>query len=430
VNEEPVGPSPRYLLISSDCHAGPPEGHYREYLDPAFRGAYDEFNERMRSMRGGFVRDTEDRKQWVAEWAEKTGDFGFAAAGDARLRDDALDADGVAAEVIFPNADGAGLGGVDASPFGSGLGSSGRSDGEQVMAGARAHNRWLAELCAESRERRVGLACVPILHDQDAAIAEIEWAAEHGLRGVLIPVSWAPFPGYHDPCYDRVWSACVDHDLTVHVHSGGGGPQDVGPGPGSAAIMTTEAWFGPAHCLTVMLWGGVFERHPSLRFAVTEDGAWWVPDLIWRADDKYTGANHNVKKFGANLYREVLRMKPSEYFRRNVFIGASTPTPEEINRRERIGVDNLMWGNDFPHPEGTWPDTRDWVAIRFHDVPRAEARKILGENALRCYPQLDVPRMREIAERIGPTEHDVHEAPVPPSPDGADEPKSVADALT
>jgi predicted TIM-barrel fold metal-dependent hydrolase len=193
--------------------------------------------------------------------------------------------------------------------------------------------------------------------------------------------------------------------------------------------MTTEAWFGPAHCLTVMLWGGVFERHSELRFAVTEDGAWWVPDLIWRADDKYSGANHNVKKFGANLYREVLTMKPSEYYARNVFIGASTPTPEEMNRRARIGVDNLMWGNDFPHPEGTWPDTRDWVAIRFHDVPRDETRKILGENALRCYPQLDARRMREIADAIGPTEHDVHEAPVPPSPDGTDEPRSVADAL-
>jgi hypothetical protein len=100
-----------------------------------------------------------------------------------------------------------------------------------------------------------------------------------------------------------------------------------------------------------------------------------------------------------------------------------------MNRRARIGVDNLMWGNDFPHPEGTWPDTRDWVAIRFHDVPRDETRKILGENALRCYPQLDARRMREIADAIGPTEHDVHEAPVPPSPDGTDEPRSVADAL-
>jgi predicted TIM-barrel fold metal-dependent hydrolase len=419
----------RYLLISSDCHAGPLEGTYRDWIDPAYRDAYDEYKQQAMRLRGAIARDTEDRRKWVEEWTAKTGDFGFHAAGNARMRDEALDADGVAAEVIFPDADGAGLGGLDATPFGAGLGSSGAHDAEQVMAGARAHNRWLAELCNESPDRRIGLALIPLLHDHDAAIAEIERAAADGLRGVMIPISWAPFPAYNDPVYDRVWAACADQDLTVHVHAGGGGRQDVQGGPGAMAIMTTEAWYGPAHVLNVMLWGGVFERHPTLRFAVTEDGAWWVPDLIWRADDKYVGANHNVKKFGANLYRELLRMKPSEYFRRQVFIGASTPTPEEIQRRERIGIDNMMWGNDYPHPEGTWPDTRDWVAIRFHDVPVADTRKILGENALRCYPQLDVRKMREIADRIGPTLHEVHEAPVPPNPDGEDTPQSVADSV-
>ena len=106
-----------------------------------------------------------------------------------------------------------------------------------------------------------------------------------------------------------------------------------------------------------MLLGGVFERFPTLRLAITEDGAWWVPDVIERADDKFMGTNHNVLKMGENAFRDVLTMKPSEYFERNCWVGASTPTPSEVARRERIGLNSLMWGNDFPHPEGTWPHT-------------------------------------------------------------------------
>jgi len=78
-----------------------------------------------------------------------------------------------------------------------------------------------------------------------------------------------------------------------------------------------------------------------------------------------------------------------------------------------------MWGNDFPHPEGTWPHTRDWLAIRFHDVPEPQCRKIFGLNALDCYPGFDADRLGKIADRIGPTVHDVHVAPVPANPDVA-----------
>jgi hypothetical protein len=112
-------------------------------------------------------------------------------------------------------------------------------------------------------------------------------------------------------------------------------------------------------------------------------------------------------------------MKPSEYFARNWWVGASTPTPSEVARRERIGITSMMWGNDFPHPEGTWPHTREWLAIRSYDVPEDECRRIVAQNALECCAGFDAKKLQPIADRIGPTLHDVHIAPVPANPDVA-----------
>ena len=78
-------------------------------------------------------------------------------------------------------------------------------------------------------------------------------------------------------------------------------------------------------------------------------------------------------------------MKPSEYLDRNCFFGVSTPGVDDIERRHLIGVGNMMWGNDLPHPEGTFPYTRYWIRERFHDVPEDETRRILGLTAAEVY---------------------------------------------
>ena len=207
----------KYLVISSDTHAGLPAEQYREYVDPQHREAFDEANRIAAEMRAKSFVATREHDEWVAEWHEEIADHGgMRGSWDASIRDKELDADGVVGEVIFPDADAAGVGGVSGTPFGAGLGSSGDSDPVLVMAGARAHNRWLADLCSVSPERRAGVALVPILHDFDAAIAEIEWAAEHGLRGgIMIPTRWMTKPAYNDPAYDVIWSACVANDMPV-----------------------------------------------------------------------------------------------------------------------------------------------------------------------------------------------------------------------
>src|SRR4249919_1917904 len=174
----------RYLLISADGHAGPPAELYRHYLDPGYHQRFDDHQAEQLAMRQAAGYGAESFKK---EWEAKTGDGGLTGAYDSDVRNEMLDREGVAAEVLFPDADVMGTGRLASSPFGSGLASSGDSDPELVLAGAKAHNRWLADFVARQPDRRVGVAVVPIVHDIDAAVAEIVAAKELGLGGIMMP---------------------------------------------------------------------------------------------------------------------------------------------------------------------------------------------------------------------------------------------------
>jgi predicted TIM-barrel fold metal-dependent hydrolase len=152
------------------------------------------------------------------------------------------------------------------------------------------------------------------------------------------------------------------------------------------------------------LFGGVFERFPGLKFVVTEGAAYWVPDMKWKWD-QYFGGGHTTKKMAA-LMKGIISRLPSEYFGRNIFVGASTMSKEEIRRRHAIGCDVAMWGTDYPHPEGTWPNTIERLRSDFGDVPVEDARKLLGETAARCYG-FDLDALRPTGMRIGPTPADL-----------------------
>ncbi len=386
-----------YLVISGDGHAGPPSAVYREYLDPVW---HEQFDAHRAALEAGRMTNA----AFVEAWDEETGDHELLAAFDATTRDKVLDVEGVVAEVLFPDADVLGTGRTASSPFGSGLGAGvGGEPPEVIFAGARAHNRWLADFCATSSHRRIGVAVVPVTAGVDAAVTELRAAHELGLRGVLIPTRWFDRPAYHDLAYDPFWATCAELGMVLHTHSGAG-PADYEMGPGFVGIYAAEAWWWAARPLWVLLLSGVFERHPTLRYVVAENGAWWVPDLVKRMDEKWIGA-HNTRKFG-DIFRAELSMKPSEYVDRNVFLAASTPGQDEIDRRHEIGLGNLVWGNDLPHPEGTYPHTRHWIATRFGAVPVEEARQVLGLNAVVLYG-LDVDALRPLADRIGPTVADI-----------------------
>ena len=391
----------KYVIVSSDGHAGPPADIYRGYLDAKHHEAFDSHQSVVASGR-------KINEDFVEEWDEETGDLELKSAYDPDVRDSILDAEGLVAEVIFPDADVLGTGRAAASPFGSGLASGADADPETMIAGSWAHNRWLADFAATNPHRRIGVAVVPVTHGVESAVEQATWAADNGLQGVMIPTRWFDQPAYHDPVYDPFWATCAEAGLVVHTHSGAG-PSDYTMGPGFVSIYANEAWWWAARPLWVLVLSGVFERHPTLKYSMAENGAWWVPDLFKRMDEKWIGS-HTTRKFGEEAFRGDLSMKPSDYLNRNCFLAASTPSEDEIIRRHAIGIGNFLWGNDLPHPEGTYPHTREWINRRFHEVPESEARAMLGGNAIDVYG-LDAAALTEIADRIGMSPDEVHATP-------------------
>ena len=170
------------------------------------------------------------------------------------------------------------------------------------------------------------------------------------------------------------------------------------------SVYGYETIFFTARPLWFMLLTGVFERFPGLKMAVTEAGSFWAADLLWRVDMMAT-REHGMRKM-VNT-RGILTMLPSEYFDRNVKIGVvEHARRRELGRRYEIGVGNIMWGNDFPHPEGTWPYTREFLKDRFWDIPIDETEQILGLNQADFYG-FDLDKLQPIADRIGPTPDDL-----------------------
>jgi predicted TIM-barrel fold metal-dependent hydrolase len=394
----------KYVLISTDTHAGLPPEQYRDYIASKYRAAFDEAAAAEAALREDMNLD--EHQKFLAEWNKEIGDHGgMTGAWDVEVRTKEMDAAGIAGEVIFPDADAAGVGGVAKTPFNAGLGMTGDGDPELVTEGAQAHNRWLAEFCAHDPERRAGVAVIPVPHDVAKSVKEIEAVAAAGLRGgIMIPTRWGSQLPYNDPHYDPIWEACAALDLPVTTHSGVG-PDDYGMSPGLTAIYATEAYWWAARPLWVLILGGVFERHPRLRYVLAENGAWWVPDIIKRMDSKWEG-DHATRKFGPAVFRAGLTMKPSDYLDRNCWFAASVMGPVEVERRHDIGVGNLMWGDDFPHPEGSWPHTREWITDRFGDIPEEDSRRILGGNAAEVY-RFDLEKLAPLVARIGPTRDEI-----------------------
>jgi predicted TIM-barrel fold metal-dependent hydrolase len=396
-----------YTVISADSHAGLPTELYRDYLERKYHPQFDEFLAGRATIAEEIHRmgtsSEEFAKKWFAENEE-----GLEGGWDADRRNKEMDADGITAEVIYPDADA--VESRTCAPFGTGLGLSGDLDPELGLAGARAHNRWLAELCADSPERRCGVALVQITAPVEDVLAEIRWAKDAGLGAVMIPAMWMHQKPYHDRVYDPVWALCQDLQMPVVTHSG---PADKDSYDEHLGIYVTEVVWWPARPMWFMLWSGVFERFPQLKFGVTEAGCWWLPNLLWFWDRLYLG-HKGAEKLGA---LGDFSMSPSEYVDRNIFIGSSNTKRREIAMRYEIGIDNMLWGNDFPHPEGTWPNSREWLRKTYHDVPIDETRRMIGEAAAEVFG-FDLEALRPTAERIAVTPQSLGQ--LDNDPEGAD----------
>ena len=216
---------------------------------------------------------------------------------------------------------------------------------------------------------------MPICHDIERAVAEIEWLADKpGIGGIMVPTMWRDHTPYNHPSYDPVWAACQAANFPVHTHSGEAPREEMNEFIG---IYLAEVVFWTHRPISHLLFSGAFERFPGLKFVVTEGACYWVADMKWKWD-QYLGGGHTTKKMAA-LMKGILSKLPSEYFGTNIFVGASTMSKEEIRRRHTIGCDVAMWGTDYPHPEGTWPNTIERLRKRL----RRRARRRHAPTARR-----------------------------------------------
>ena len=392
----------RHLVVSSDCHAGLPPERYREYLDPQYRERFDtelalQIAQREEMARLFLV--DEFNESWQRDNSEL-----LAGAWDHDKRIEVLDADGIAVEIVFPD----GITEFNSPPFEGGLGlPTEGTDPELQWAGARSHNRWLAELCQMAPERRVGVALVPVW-DNDEAVREVEWARANGLGGVMLPVMWGKLPPYHTRHYEPLWQACADNQMIIHFHSGPGPRTDYFAmnsdgtlAEGAVGIYVSEVCFYLVRPLTFMIWGGVFDRHPELRVAITEGSCIWVPEYLKLLDHRFTAHRANAKM---GDFTSHLKRSPSQTFHDCVAVGASVLARREVELREEIGTRCIMWGSDYPHPEGSWPDTRDEMVAALRGLPEADIAAILGGNAARFYG-LDTEKLAPLVARIGPEQN-------------------------
>src|SRR6266850_139434 len=356
---ESITDSSPYICITSDTHAGAAIDTYGEYLDPSYRADFT-------AWRGAYKNPS---KKLLG--SKKTKNWDSA----ERLAD--LQSDGVVGEVIFPNT---------VTPFYAKafhIAPPVRPDEyERALAGTRAHNRWLADFCREAPARRAGIGVIH-LNDIDDAIEDVKWIAENGLRGgVLLPL---PSPAEHwlaplnHPDYDRLWAAIEDCDVVVNQHSGQGAPA-YPEAQGSTPLWALEMMFFVQRGFTHLIMGGVFERFPRLRYILTESGCSWAPGLMRQMDALYHAWKAgNIGEIDA-AKDPALKELPSFYAKRNCWYGASFPGPREIEGRHVVGVDKILWGNDYPHYEGSYPYSRENMRLAFADVPEREVRMMLGEN--------------------------------------------------
>jgi predicted TIM-barrel fold metal-dependent hydrolase len=266
----------------------------------------------------------------------------------------------------------------------------GIEDPQLMNAVLAAWNDWIADFCSADPERLKGVGCV-VLDDVDHAIAELERCKRLGLATVNVP-SQLEGEHYGTDAYDRFWAAAQDHEMPISTHIGSTRGalshsrareqmRRMVQGPvrdyTSGAVVLPD--FHVQEMIFRLIASGVFERFPRLRFVCAEFEAGWAASMLTYLDSAIWQGTHPY------VYYD-LPMKPSDYFHRNM---ALTFIRDEVAVRCRdfIGVDNLMWSDDYPHLESCWPDSSAVIdrVLPEGEIPADERDRILSGNASRIY---------------------------------------------
>ena len=280
---------------------------------------------------------------------------------DLRLKDMAID--GIDAEVIY------GILGVGLR----------FEDAEMTRVVYEIYNTWAADFCNSTPGRWAALACIPN-NDPQVAATELRRAAALGLRGADFAVATAVKPIWHRD-WDVLWQAASECNIPISFHTTGPNVRE----PNDAQMekeydmeyrMTKISLFqmAGAEYLASIIFSGACGRFPGLKFVLGECGVTWLPHVLNRMDEEYEDRRHNLN----------MPNKPSEYWSRQ---GYST-YQHEIGLPEflpMVGVDNVVWGSDYPHPDGIWPESQKWIEEDLAGLPPKARRKITRDNTGKLY---------------------------------------------
>jgi uncharacterized protein len=292
-------------------------------------------------------------------------------AGDAVQRLQEQDIDGIDAEVLFPP--------VFVTRFIEGI-----QDRDAYRAIVRAYNTFLAEeFCSVAPDRLIGVAFMPVSGIDDA-IAELEWAASHGIRTVMIQ----QFPngkGQSQPEDDRFWERSLELGIALSPHLGFGvttppmtGRHDTSLWPAPAGMAQHATGPVPGYTLAQLIVGGVFDRFPALRLYFAESNCTYLPGMLYYMDRDYQEYN--------DWFQVSLKMLPSQYIEQHALFGMIQERPAiKMAEAGLLSWDNLMWGSDFPHSVGTWPKSRQYLQSAFEGVPEEAQRQVVLDNPARYF---------------------------------------------
>lgn len=345
-------------LISADSHVAISLDAVRERVPSSLHEAFDDAIAAQAAvdaeLRGGKQLSLDD---WDMEAMR---DPGYR---DPHARLAAMDRDGVHAEVLYS----------EVSAFRAyGLV---KGDWKPI---SRAFTDLLVEFASVDPDRLAVSYQVPII-DIPHAVSEVERLAGLGARSIHLPnfPSELGLPDYHDDVYDPLWGALQETGLSISHHLGNRvWLYDVfrrDPTP-QMAIFTSLPALALSEVIAWWILTGTLERFPGLQIVFVEPGLYWIPGFLESLDRKADG----------RYTLPGVTMKPSDVFRRNMAL-TFMDDMVGLSMRHQIGVENILWSTDFPHPATTWPNSVETVERQFADVPDAERALITAGNARRIY---------------------------------------------
>jgi predicted TIM-barrel fold metal-dependent hydrolase len=340
--------------ISADSHVTEPIELYAERVDAKFKDRVPTIAN-VDGWRTLYAEGMAPRKLMT----ESELDLAIVAGPDPEQRRREQSQDGVAAEVVFPT---------------WALNTCFVGDPVLQNAICRAYNDWAIETLA-THHRSLPVAMIPMANIDDA-VAEAQRAAALGFRALSLPAR-VDEREYNSADCDPFWACANEIGLPLTFHSGTGYEPRMVRGQGANVLnYVLGAQLDGPRVLLNLAAGGALDRYPDLRIVAVETGASWLGWVMTQADIIYS--DH------AMFAKTSLSAKPSEFIRRQCH-ATFMVDPVAVANREVTGVDCLMWGNDYPHPEGTWPDSNMQATAQFSGVPDEEADRILGLTAAKVF---------------------------------------------